>query len=233
MWGGFMSSAKDFQTAFPFLSGDGKSSGVMDEQTRSNAVISDLMRSAVRSKILAWFILKPKERFTIKELQGILTTDAGIIKQELAVLKDAGVLKSEMVRRKELYALNPECYFLKRLREIVIRTDPFIGKLKEVLSRDKKIDFAFVYGSQISEKEPGKSALDLLIIGHADVDLETLRSELPAFGHLGRQAINITFFTINEYRLRRRTVEASLSQILLQPRTWLVGDENALTGSLT
>ncbi len=227
-----MSKSKDFQTAFSFLSGDGKPSGVMDEQTRSNAVISDLLRSPVRSKIVAWFILKPKERFTIKELHSILTTDAGIIKQELPVLKDAGILKSEMVHRKELYALNPECYFLKRLKEIVARTDPFIQKLKEVLGRDPKIDFAFIYGSLTTEKDPGKSALDLLIIGHADIDLDTLRSELPAFGHLGRQAINITFFTVNEYHRRRRTVESSLSQILLQPRTWLVGNEDALSGNL-
>ncbi|MFA4836523.1 MAG: hypothetical protein WC749_10695, partial [Dehalococcoidia bacterium] len=122
-------------------------------ENTGNDILAKLLGSSIRSRMLTWFIAKPKEQFSTGQLQEIIGANPAVIVREIGVFSEIGVLQSEMAETERLYSLNPICPFLSELRGIILKTDGLIGKLREAISRRKGIEFAFIYGPFPNEIE--------------------------------------------------------------------------------
>lgn len=188
-------------------------------------IFSKLLGSPTRSRMLTWFLLKPEERFSSTQLQAIFGADAPTISREVKVFEEIGVLQSETTREGR-YSLNPVCDFLPELRGIVLKTDGFLRRLREVLRSHDEVKLAFVFGAFTTEREWGKNEINLFVAGSQGFSSDSLYGEIPIFANPDRRAIEITYLPINEYRRRRRILDTSVIRILRQPRVWLIGEED-------
>ncbi len=203
--------------------------GIVADEVSPGVVVEDvfskLLGSPTRSRMLTWFVLKPEERFSSSQLQTIFGADASAIGREVKVFEEIGILQSETTREGR-YSLNPVCDFLAELRGIILKTDGFIGRLKEVLHGHDEVKLAFIFGAFTTEREWGKNEINLLVAGSPGLSIDALYGEMPIFANPDRRAIEITYLPINEYRRRRRILDTSVIRILRQPRVWLVGEED-------
>ena len=197
----------------------------------ANDILAKLLGSTIRSRMLIWFITKPKEQFSTSQIHETFGANTAVISKEIEVLSEIGILRSAMAEPEGLYSLNQNCSFLGELRGIILKTDALIEKLREVLSSYKEIEFAFIYGPFPNEIELGRNEINLFIAGSAYLDIRTLQSGMPAFGDPGHKSIKITYLWVKEFWKRRTSIEISLVEILEQPRIWLVGGEDALDSS--
>jgi len=166
-------------------------------------MLSKLLGSSTRSKILVWFFAQQGARFYVRQLQGILGSDLAIVSRELRNLESIGILRSERVGKERIYSLNPNCPFLDELKGLVLKTDGFIGRLKDIVSRHGEIKSAFIYGSFAKGTETGESDIDLFLIGSEDLNLDALHEKISTIESDTRRAINVTYFPLDEYRERR------------------------------
>lgn len=191
-------------------------------------MLSRLLGSSTRSKILVWFFSQPGERFYVRQLQAILGSDLAIVSRELRNLESISILRSERVGKERIYSLNPNCPFLDELKGLVLKTNGFIGRLKDVVSRHDEIRFAFIYGSFAKGTQTGESDIDLFVIGDSEFNLDSLHEEISTIENATLRAINVTYFPLNEYRKRRAEKDRFILNVLTQPKIWLVDEENGL-----
>jgi predicted nucleotidyltransferase len=125
------------------------------------------------------------------------------------------------------YQANVDSPLFPDLRGLLLKTAGLIDVLADALRPvAPKLAAAFVYGSMASGNEQSDSDVDLMVIGTippADLSL-SLRS---ARDTLGRQ-INPTTYTPAEFNKKRAAKDHFLTQVLSEPKLFVLGNENEL-----
>jgi len=212
----------------PFTVVDKKSASVDNKATMRKGILSRLLGSSTRSKILTWFFSHAEEQFYVRQLQTLLGSDLAIISRELRNLEGMGILQSERLGKEKIYSPNPNCPFLHELRGLVLKTDGFAGVLKDVIASHAEIKCAFIYGSFAKGTEARESDIDLFVIGSSELNLDSLHEAISAIENETRRTINVTYFPLDEYQERRGKKDQFILNVLAQPKIWLVGEENGL-----
>jgi predicted nucleotidyltransferase len=187
-----------------------------------------LFTSKLRVEILALFFSRPEEALYLGGIIKLTGEDRGNISRELRNLEGIGLLISRKEGNLKYYSLNKGFLLYDELRSIIQKTRGAIGILKETLSREKKIDYAFIFGSIASGTETAKSDIDLMVIG--DVSLEKLlRLMRSPEKSLGRE-INPSLYSIKDYKIRIKKKDPFIARIMNEPRIMLIGDNDGLQG---
>ncbi|MBF0216132.1 MAG: nucleotidyltransferase domain-containing protein [Candidatus Omnitrophica bacterium] len=100
------------------------------------------------------------------------------------------------------------------------------GLLREALSHVKKIQIAFIYGSFAGGKEKSSSDIDLMVIG--DPDSPGLHSEISVLERKLKREINISTYTTEEYKEKKKEKSGFILDLLRNPKIMLIGTENDL-----
>jgi predicted nucleotidyltransferase len=114
----------------------------------------------------------------------------------------------------------------EELRSIFLKTKGVVSILKKVLSKEKDIDFAFLYGSLASGEETAKSDIDLMVIGK--IPLEHLLKILREPERILAREINPSLYDFSEIIKRVKENDPFIIEVLKGPRILLEGDEDGL-----
>ena len=187
-----------------------------------------LFTSKLRVEILALFFSRPEESLYFGEIGKLTGEDRGNISRELRNLEAIGLLVSRKEGYLKYYSLNRDFLLYDELRSMIQKTRGAVGTIKEALSSEKKIDFAFIYGSVASGTETAKSDLDLMVIG--DIPLESLLKRMKGpEKFLGRE-INPSLYSLKEYKNRMKKNDPFIAHVMNEPRIMIIGDSDGLQG---
>jgi len=189
-------------------------------------MLQALFTSKVRIELLSTFFLHDERDFYVRELERITGEDYKNITLELRNLEGIGLLYSRKQGNLKYYGLNKEFLLYEELKSIIAKTRGAAPTLKEVLLKQKDIDFAFIYGSLASGENTAKSDIDLMVIGK--IRLEDLLTLLRDPERVLARDINPSLYDFSEIKKRLKENDPFITQVLNSPRILLVGDEREL-----
>lgn len=147
----------------------------------------ELLFSGYRRQILSLLLLRPQERFYVREIARLTGVVPGSLHRELKQLQEAGLLLREEAGNQVRYFANRECPIFEELASIFRKTSGLADVLREaLLPLGGKVELAFVFGSVARGDERNGSDIDLLVLG--TVDFVALAGALvETHAHLGRE----------------------------------------------
>jgi len=184
----------------------------------------ELMFGAYRRKLLATLLLRPDEKFHVRELGRMTRISVGSIHRELKVMAESGLLLREQVGNQVFYQANQASPVYEELAAIFRKTIGLATLLGDAL-RDlaDKIDLAFVFGSMATGRPKPTSDVDVLVLGDLElVDVVKALSSLQQT--LGRE-INPVAMTIDKFVAQLAKRERFAMRVVDEPKVFVTGDE--------
>lgn len=189
-------------------------------------MLSLLVTSTTRRKLLTRFFTHPGERFYQSQLIRELGLSSSLVQKELARLTTAGVLTSEREGNTRFFSVNRSYPLFSELKSIIYKTEGLGDALREHLAGVPGLRVALVYGSVARDLEDAVSDVDLLVIGDIDsaaMDLAVSAAETA----LGRE-VNTTVLTQGEWRARIDRGQAFAVDIARESKIFIIGGDNDL-----
>lgn len=189
-------------------------------------MLSDLITSRSRVKLLNVFLSNPTEMYHVRELVRRTGDEINAVRRELSYLEKKGILSKEP-RANRLYyffSKNYEFYFdLLRIGSKTIGIGDGIIKNRVKLGRIKYAMFSGKFARHIPK---GPEDVDLIVVGAV---------VLPELALLVREEekrldteINYTVMTEEEFDFRKKKRDPFILSILYGSRVMLIGDEETL-----
>lgn len=189
-------------------------------------MLSTLIKSKSRLKLLTWFVTHPDERFYYRQLFHLLGIPHSAIQKELEGLTEAGFLCTTKQAGIRYYWVNKDLAIYPELKSIIFKTVGLADFLKDSLAEIGQVEVALVFGSVAKNVEDVRSDVDLLVVGEIDQDAlhEAIDTAEQAIG----REINPTTFTRAEWQERVQRGQAFATDILAGSKIYLIGDEDEL-----
>lgn len=201
-------------------------------KTKPFTDLGTLFFGAYRRQVLASLLLHPDESFHLRELARVTNTQPGTLRRELAQLADAGVLSREQIGNLVRYKADTTCPIYDELRGILKKTAGVADVLRDSLAPlTDKIAVAFVYGSVASGAERRSSDIDVMVVGTASFE-EVVRALHRSQKELRRE-VNPNVYRPAEFKKKVKGKDSFLSQLLAQPKLFVLGKENDLRQLIT
>ena len=184
----------------------------------------ELMFGAYRRQLLATLMLRPDERFHVRELARMTGISAGSIHRELKAMAESGLLLRERVGNQVFYQANQACPVYPELAAIFRKTIGLAALLREALTEASgRIDLAFVFGSMASGRQTPASDVDVLVLG--DVSLaEVVKALSPLQATLGRD-VNPVAMTVERFSRDLGRQDRFATRVLQEPKVFVIGNE--------
>ncbi len=189
-------------------------------------MLSDIITSRSRVKLLNVLLSNPVEMFHVRELVRRTGDEINAVRRELSYLEKRGVLNKEPRANRVYYFLskNYEFYFdLLRIGSKIIGLGEGILKNRVKLGR---IKYAMFSGRFARRLPKGAEDVDLLVVGAV---------VLPELALLVREEekrldseINYTVMTEEEFDFRKKKRDPFILSILTGSRVMLIGDEESM-----
>jgi len=124
-------------------------------------MLHKLFSSKVWIELLNTFFLHPEKSFYLRELERITGEDYKNVSTELKNLESIGLLTSSKSGNLKYFHVNPGFLIYSELKSIFFKIRGAPALLKQVLSDDKEIEYAFIYGSFAAGTENEKSDIEI------------------------------------------------------------------------
>jgi predicted nucleotidyltransferase len=184
----------------------------------------DFIFSPYRRQVLAFLLLRPDERFHVRELERLTGISAGSLHRELKAMAEAGLLIREHQGNQVLYAADRSCSIFEELASIFRKTVGLGSELTTALEPiADRIDVAFVFGSMASGKQHAKSDLDICVLG--EVELLDVVKALGSVQESLRREINPVVMSAKQFASDLATHERFAERLLAEPKLFVIGDE--------
>jgi len=193
-----------------------------------SASLADALFSGTQQRVLAWLFGQPERSFYATELIGLAGAGSGAVQRELARLAQSGLITARAVGNQKHYQANPDAPIYAELCGIVRKTVGLAEPLREALAPlAVRIRAAFVYGSVAKREDTASSDIDLMLVSD-DLAYSDLYAALEAVSNRLGRTVNPTIYTPQELVKRVKRKDAFATRVLAQPKTWLIGGEDAL-----
>ena len=189
-------------------------------------MLSKLITSKTRVKILTLFLTHPDERFYYKNLISRLNVPPSVLQSELKLFEEIGLLQSKREANIKFYRVNKKFSLYPELKGIIFKTTGLADSLKEAIDKIGRIDVAFIYGSVAKNLEDAKSDIDLMIIG--DPDMDGLTEAVSAAESELLREVNYTVFDPEEWKERVKHKKAFVMDVLNNKKIFILGGEDEL-----
>jgi predicted nucleotidyltransferase len=184
----------------------------------------ELMFGAYRRKLLATLLLRPGERFHVRELGRMTGMSAGSIHRELKAMAESGLLLREHAGNQVLYQANQACPVYPELAAIFRKTVGMADLLRGALAGlTGRIEFAFVFGSMASGQQNSASDVDLLILGKASL-VKVVKALSPVQASLGRE-VNPVVMTPDKWMTLLSKSDRFAIRAMDEPKIFVIGCE--------
>lgn len=186
--------------------------------------LSLLFYSEIRAELLRLFFGLRSARLYLGEIERMTGFANRSIEEELKKLAGLQLLTATRDGNRVYYTANRVHPLYPELHNIVLKTDGLHDVLADALAPDRRIEFAFIFGSVAQSSERAESDLDLMIVGDlGQRDLATLLKK--ASESIGRE-INPHVFSRAEFGQRMANRDHFLTNILNKPTIFIKGNEN-------
>ena len=187
----------------------------------------EFMFSTYRRQLLARLLLRPDERFHVRELARMTGISAGSLHRELKAMAESGLLLRERAGNQVFYRADTGCPIYEELASIFRKTLGLATQLQGALSDlADKIDVAFVFGSMASGRQESGSDVDICVLGEVSL-LEVVKALTTAQETLGREINPVVMKTVKfAERLARR--DRFATRVRSEPKVFVFGDEDDL-----
>lgn len=130
------------------------------------------------------------------------------------------------IYQKSYLYLNTEHPLFEELKSIIAKTVGVEGSLRKSLSAIKRIKISFIYGSFASKSQKAASDIDIMIIG--DPEISDLNEEIARLEKKLKREINITLYSLDEYKVKKKSKSGFILDLLKNPKIILTGKEDDL-----
>ena len=174
--------------------------------------MSVLFNTKLRRKLLAYSFTHPGEDYYVRELSSLIGEDPGNLSRELRKLEVEGLFTSFTKGRVKFYSLNRKYPLFSELKKIMFKTEGVEGVLRQLVSSQKEISLAFIYGSFAKNKERAGSDIDLVVVGKP-LPRKLIQDIRAVESRLNRE-INFNFYSRKEFDKERQKDGGFLNLIL-------------------
>jgi len=197
----------------------------MKEGDKKN-MLSDLITSKTRVKLLNIFLNEPEQMLHVRECVRRSGEEINAVRRELIFLEKKGVFRREPRANRVYYMLAKDYPFYYDLLDIGAKT---LGLGAEILKNKVKlgrVKYAMFSGRFVRKIKKSPEEVDLIVVGTIVLpELGILvRSEEARLG----TEINYTAMTEDEFKFRKQRNDPFLISILTGSRVMLIGDEEAM-----
>lgn len=190
-------------------------------------MLSSLLFSDYRRRVLGLLLLHPDTTYHVRELARLTGTSAGTLHKELTKLTNGGVLRRQEVGNQVRYSADRDCPVFEELASILRKTSGLADVLIEALSSiEKNISLAFVFGSVARGEQQSNSDVDVMLVGSLGF-ADAVRALHSAQATLQRE-INPVVYSLAEFRRRAASDNSFVQEVLAKPKLFVVGNENEL-----
>lgn len=185
----------------------------------------ELMFGSYRRQLLATLLLRPGERFHVRELGRMTSISAGSIHRELKAMAEAGLLQREHVGNQVLYQANQTCPIYNELAAIFRKTIGLASLLQDALgSVARDIEVALVFGSMAAGSQIPASDVDVLVLGDASL-LNVVKALSPVQAVLGRE-INPVVMSVEKLLAQIKKKDRFAARVLEEAKIFVIGGED-------
>jgi predicted nucleotidyltransferase len=188
------------------------------------ASLASVLFGKARLAILALTYGHPDEAFHLRRIARFASTGMGVVQRELRILSDAGILERTVEGRQVYFQADRRCPIFDEIRGLITKTVGVVDIVRDALvALGDRVALAFIFGSVARGTAKRDSDVDLLVVG--DLSLGDIVDALaPAQERIGRE-INPTVYPRREFQEKLRARHHFLTQVLAQPKLFLVGDD--------
>src|SRR5579872_2940794 len=130
-----------------------------------NYMLSDLITSKSRVKLLNVFLKNPSEMYHVRELVRQTNDEINAVRRELFFLEKKGILQREPRANRVYYFLNKQYPFYYDLLELGAKTIGLGNDIMENRAKIGKIKYAMFSGRFARRIDKEDSDVDLLVVG--------------------------------------------------------------------
>jgi len=189
-------------------------------------MLSDLITSKSRVKLLSIFLGNPFEMLHVRELVRRTGDEINAVRRELLFLEKKGILSREPRANRVYYSLSKNYPFYFDLLRIGVKT---VGLGTDILmNRAKlgKIKYAMFSGKFARRVKAEPDEINLLLVG--TVVLPELTLLIRAEEKRLNTEINYTVMSEDEFDFRKKRRDPFILSILSGSRVMLIGDEESM-----
>lgn len=180
-----------------------------------------LFSSTARVKLLELLLNNPSQRFYQREISQRTGLPIQAVQRELKKLTDIGLVTSFSEGNRIYYRINRNYYIFKELKSIFYKSLGLAEALKRAFESQRKIYFAFIFGSVARGSEKPDSDIDLFVLG--DLSARALNDLIfPVSEKMGRE-INQHLYSRQEYLRKVKSRNHFALEIAKGPKLFLIG----------
>lgn len=190
-------------------------------------MLSDLITSKSRVKLLNVFLATPYEMYHVRECVRRTGDEINAVRRELQFLEKKGILVKEQRANRIYYSFSKTYPFFNDLLTIGAKT---IGLGNEVIknrTRLGKIKYAMFSGKFVKRLQRRPDDVDFVVVGTTVVLPELAVLVRNEEARLGTE-INYTAMTEEEFKFRKERKDPFITGILGSSRVMLIGDEEEM-----
>ncbi len=158
-------------------------------------LLSGLIASKTRIKLLMRLFFNPKARAYLRELAKEFNVSTNAVREELNQLKKTNLLKSEKNGRQVYYMANAQHSLFPELKSMVSKVMGIDRVIDSIISRLGKLEKAYLIGDYAEGKDTG--IIDLVLVG--DIDHYHLNDLSRKTERYIKRKIRSLVLTQNEY----------------------------------
>lgn len=190
-------------------------------------MLSDLIISRVRVKILQLFFLSPGKIYHVREIVRRIEEEINAVRRELLHMEKIGLMSKERRANRLFYALRKDYPLYYDLLELLVKSSGLGGNIIKNKNKLGKVKFVMISG-RFARAIPSRSSSDvnLLVVG---------KVVLPELNQLVRQEevrrekeINYTVMSEEEFEFRKRRRDPFILGVIQGSRIMVIGDEEDL-----
>ena len=129
-------------------------------------LLSGIISSKTRIKLLMRFFFNPKTRSYLRELSKEFNVSSNAVREELNQLKKTNLLKSEKNGRQVFYRANTDHSLFPELKSMVSKVMGIDQVIDGIVSRLGDVECAYLIDDYAEGKDSG--IIDILLVGNVD-----------------------------------------------------------------
>jgi predicted nucleotidyltransferase len=186
--------------------------------------ISGALFGKTQQAVLGRLFGQPDRSFYLRELVAAAGGGASQVQRELALLAAAGLVTREPRGNQVWFRANPASPVFVELKSLIAKTSGIADVVRSALEPfARQIVAAFIYGSVARGEHDASSDVDVLAVGSiAPSRLAPAQLELRE--RLGRP-VRLIVYSAAELREHAAALEHFVSNVMQQPKIWLLGSE--------
>lgn len=189
--------------------------------------IADALFGGTRQSVLGLLFAHPDEAFYLRQIVRRTACGVGAIQRELKQLTEAGIVTRRQAGQHVYFQANRQSPIFQELQGLIIKTSGVADVIRLALTPlAPRLRVAFIYGSFARGEQRQESDVDVMIVG--DISFaEAVGALRPAQDRISRE-VNPSIYPPAEFRQKVAAKHHFLTQVLSEPKVFVIGDSHEL-----